>query len=87
MDKLLILVDEQLDRVSQQYPNIQIVSVRKTYSPGNVLTRSRQSYIVLSGGLGSSAYVRERLRSYYITGPGSFRPAVERIEIATVEEP
>ncbi|MCJ1279191.1 hypothetical protein MMC21_007015 [Puttea exsequens] len=45
------------------------------------------SYLVLSGGLGSSAYVKERLRSHYKTGPGSFRPAIEKMEIATVEEP
>lgn len=46
-----------------------------------------QSWLVLSGGLGSSIYLRERLRTHYTTGPGSVRPAVDYMAVATVEEP
>ena len=46
-----------------------------------------KSYLVLAGGLGSSVYLKERLRSHYATGPGSFRQAVESMNIVKVEEP
>ena len=45
------------------------------------------SHLVLSGGLGSSPYVRQRLKSYFETGRGSSRPNAQDIHIVTVAEP
>ncbi|KAL6718179.1 hypothetical protein ACLMJK_004267 [Lecanora helva] len=45
------------------------------------------SHFVLSGGLGSSPYVKDRIRSHYTTGPGSEKPAVQNMEVRKVLEP
>ena len=45
------------------------------------------SYLVLSGGLGSSPYVRQRLRSHFEVGPGSSRTNAQDTKIMTVAEP
>lgn len=86
INNLLNLIDEQLDTVSQNEPGIQIVSLPKVYELVNILTTFRKSYLVLSGGLGSSAYLKKRFESYYTTWPGSSR-AVENMKIVKVVEP
>ncbi|KAG8532511.1 uncharacterized protein KY384_002388 [Bacidia gigantensis] len=45
------------------------------------------SYLVLSGGLGSSAYVKDRMRQHYVSGPGSMKPGVGSMRLTTVPEP
>ena len=45
------------------------------------------SYLVLSGGLGSSPYVRHRLKSHFETGPGSSKANAQDLKIVTVAEP
>ena len=86
INQLLNLIDEQLDTVSQNEPGIQIVSVPKIYEIVNLLTTFSKSYLILSGVLGSSAYLKQRRESYYTTWPGSSR-AVENMKIVKVVEP
>ena len=50
------------------------------------LTTSK-SYLVLSGGLGSSPYVQERLQSHFRSGPGIDNVAARGMEILVAEEP
>ena len=45
------------------------------------------SYLVLSGGLGSSPYVRQRLKSHVEVGPGSMKANAQDTKIVTVAEP
>ena len=45
------------------------------------------SYLVLSGGLGSSPYVRQRLTSHFEIGPGSSKANAQDMKIVTVAEP
>ena len=52
-----------------------------------VLMAYDQSYLVLSGGLGSSAYVKDRIAAHYKTGPGSTKPGVTTMQVAMVAEP
>ena len=49
--------------------------------------RKQVSYLVLSGGLGSSRYVKQQLKSYYETGEGSARPNAQEAKIVVVAEP
>lgn len=87
VDKMLSVIDEQLDRMHQYHPRIQIVEWPSTLYICPVLTSRQKSYLVLSGGLGSSPYVRQRLRSHYETGPGSHKFNAQDIKIVIVAEP
>ena len=49
--------------------------------------QAQVSYLVLSGGLGSSPYVRQRLKPHFDDGPGSSRTNVEDMHVVTVIEP
>ena len=48
---------------------------------------SIETYLILSGGLGSSPYVRQRLKSHFDTGLGSLKPNAPGVKIVTVVEP
>jgi hypothetical protein len=54
---------------------------------GKPLTDVSQSYLVLSGGLGSSPYVRKCLRARYEGGAGGFFPNAQDMKILVAEEP
>ncbi|CAF9942006.1 hypothetical protein IMSHALPRED_003147 [Imshaugia aleurites] len=78
-EELKKLFDSQIDRmlslINEQFDRMQ-----------KKLPRT-QSYLVLSGGLGSSPYVRQRFKSYYETGEGSERPNAQETKIVVVAEP
>ncbi|EKG18078.1 hypothetical protein MPH_04768 [Macrophomina phaseolina MS6] len=69
IDKILMLIDKQLDRLYQSRPH-EVVS-----------------YLVVSGGLGSSPYLRQRLRERYQAGAANHHPNVEDIQILLAPEP
>jgi hypothetical protein len=64
------LIDEQLGKVLETHPYEKLVSVlwrcvrRREFS----LIQRPQSYLVLSGGLGSSPYVRQKMKERYGAG-------------------
>ncbi|KAL8740298.1 MAG: hypothetical protein Q9190_006981 [Brigantiaea leucoxantha] len=69
IDRILALTDEQLDRLSKKYPDLQV------------------SWLVLSGGLGSSSYVKQCISSYYGSGIGSTKSNVKQMRTLTIGEP
>ncbi|KAL9137562.1 MAG: hypothetical protein Q9175_001216 [Cornicularia normoerica] len=71
-----IQVDRMLSLINEQFDRMQ-----------KKLPRTQISYLVLSGGLGSSPYVRQRFKSYYEIGEGSERPNAQETRIVVVAEP
>jgi hypothetical protein len=86
MDLILRLIDTQLQRMGNLHPNEQIVSERSTKT-STLTTPALQSYLVLSGGLGSSPYVRKRLQEYYEGGLGGTRANASAMRILLSAEP
>ena len=84
--RMLAVVDEQYDRTHKNHPGAQIVRRPWAHRRDRLLIAS-QAYLVLSGGLGSSPYVRQCLKEHYDTGPGSLRPNAQDTKIVTVAEP
>ena len=85
IDRMLSVIDEQFDRMHENHPGTRTV---ETLRPRSLLHADLcKSYLVLSGGLGCSPYVRDCLRSYYNTGPGSLKPGARGTSIVTVAEP
>lgn len=81
------LIDEQLRRLQMSHARETIVSYRNRPSDGFYLTKVFQSYLVLSGGLGSSPYVRKCLKTRYESGTGGFFPNAQDMKVLVAEEP
>lgn len=62
------LIDKQLRIVRDSHAGETVVSVSLALIEMTILTR--QSYIVLSGGLGSSPYIQDRIKAKYERGVG-----------------
>ena len=66
---MIVLILKQIDSLAEKYQKKQIVSdimfLKTLKIKLNLLI---QDYIVLSGGLGSSAYVREKLKEAFVGG-------------------
>lgn len=71
--------DEQIDAICKLIDE-ELKRLRTTHSNESV------NYLVLSGGLGSSPYLRQKLKSRYERG-GSGHANAERIEIKTAQKP
>ena len=80
MEELQTLFDFQIEKMLKLVDE-QLAKTEEKH-PG-----TRISHLVLSGGLGSSPYVRKRLHSHFDTGSSSHRSSVEDMEIRTVAEP
>lgn len=80
------LIDEQLKRLQTSHPRETIVS-RWNGLVNDGLTPVLQSYLVLSGGLGSSPYVRKCLKGRYESGAGGFFPNAQDMKVLIAEEP
>ena len=65
VEKITTLIHRQIDSLKAKYANRDIVSsqIIPTISMQSLILS--QNYIVLSGGLGSSAYLRTRLQSAF----------------------
>jgi hypothetical protein len=63
------MIDKQLARLQQKLPNEQVVCSLLPYLPVcDLFFNTDQAHMVLSGGLGNSAYVRDQLHSRYACG-------------------
>lgn len=69
VQKLIKLIDAQLQNMQQKHPTQPVVSAKLKLCEA-VTDRLRQAHLVLSGGLGHSPYVQQQLRSRYATGGG-----------------
>lgn len=74
------LFDEQVDTMIRLLTE-QLVSLQ-TVAPGE-----RVSYLVLSGGLGSSEYVRDRLKQYFEFGAGAMLANTSGMHMLLAEDP
>lgn len=72
--------DEQVNAMLQLLTE-QIVSLQ-TSAPGE-----RVAYLVLSGGLGSSQYVRDRIKQYFQFGPGARLTNISNMHMLLAEDP
>lgn len=63
LEKMYILVDSQLNRMQAVAPHDQVV--RPIEAAPDVCAHNAQKYLVLSGGLGSSEYVKKKLEDRY----------------------
>lgn len=79
------MMDKQLARVLQKFPSEQVVR-RMTNSTPWVSSDQPQSHLVLSGGLGNSAYVQNCLRSRYAFG-NTPHPNVQHMQIRIAPDP
>ena len=67
------LIDGQIQRTESTYPKEQIASLLVMYPGLYERLTSVEAYLVLSGGLGSSPYLKKRLRERYESkGPEGF---------------
>jgi hypothetical protein len=83
--KLCQLLDKQLTRLQQKFPQEQVVShfrIQEKYS----ITDRLQAHLVLSGGLGNSPYVQARLRERYSLGNAPF-PNARSLQVRVAPEP
>lgn len=83
---MLDLVDEQYEKMEQNHPGVGIVEYGAKHRSGSSLTFPK-SYLVLSGGLGSSAYVKQRLESRFGVAGDSMRHNAQKTTIIVVFEP
>ena len=87
IDRMLALLTRQLEKTQERHPGLHVVEyiprIQRAYS----LLTSMKDYIVLSGGLGSSPYVRQRLGSFIEMDPGLSRLNTQDIKILTAMEP
>ena len=67
MEKIITLIHGQIDSLEAKYADKNIVSVKVISAILMQSLMQSQSYIVLSGGLGSSAYLRTRLQSAFVS--------------------
>ena len=65
VEKIITLIDRQIDLLEAEYEDKDIVSVHVIYAISMQFLILCQNYIVLAGGLGSSAYLRTRLQSAF----------------------
>ena len=66
---MIVLILKQMESLADKYQKKQIVSdIMFLKTLELKLTLLIQDYIVLSGGLGSSAYVREKLEEAFVGG-------------------
>ena len=79
-EELAALFDVQIDRLL----DLMDEQLRRLEQKDS---RAQISYLVLSGGLGSSPYVRQRLKSFFEFGMGSSRANTQDVSILTVAEP
>lgn len=85
---MLKKIREQLEFVQlKAFGNPQVVSwhtfsINVTWA--SLLTLNTQKYLILSGGLGSSAYVRDRLQEDLLTKP---HPNARQIRIISATDP
>ncbi|KAF2489449.1 hypothetical protein BU16DRAFT_472014 [Lophium mytilinum] len=68
IDRLFGLIDKQLTRINQKFPQEQV------------------AHLVLSGGLGNSAYLQQRLRERYAFGRAPF-PNALRLQVGVAPDP
>ena len=84
-NKLFELIEKQLGRIRQKFPGEQVVSrLNQTFCFG--ITKIHQAHMVLSGGLGNSAYVQSALRDRYAPGPTAFANA-QNLQIRVAPDP
>ena len=74
------LFDEQVDAMIKLLQD-QLVQLQ-TIVPGE-----RVSYLVLSGGLGSSQYIRDRIKQHFQTGPGAQLSNTAGMHMLLAEDP
>lgn len=88
IDKILQLVDTRIDHVREHFPNEIIVSIVRnlTWIFRHPLT-SQQSYLILSGGFGSSPYLRKRMKARYEFDNHGALHNEKGIRILTAPEP
>lgn len=78
-------MEKQLGRIWQKFPGEQVVS--RVNQPFCLeITKHCQAHMVLSGGLGNSAYVQSALRDRYAPGPTSFINA-QNLQIRVAPDP
>lgn len=65
MEKIITLIHGQIDSLEAKYAGKDIVSVNVISAISMLSLMLSQNYLVLSGGLGSSAYLRTRLQSAF----------------------
>src|SRR4051794_18288016 len=79
------MMDRQLTRLNQKLPNEQVVSsLQRSRNTG--FTNTSQAHLVLSGGLGNSAYVRDCLRNRYGFG-NSTHPNARCLQVRVAPDP
>ena len=71
-----VQVDRMLKLIDEQYARIEAQH-----------PKIQISYLILSGGLGSSPYVKKRLKFHFEAGPGSSKPNAQDTKVLTVSEP
>jgi hypothetical protein len=87
IEKMFQLIDEQLDRTAEEHPREHIVRSHLVQRHRDYPLTSRQSYLVVSGGLGSSPYVRKRLKARYEMGVDSSRQNAKEMKVILASEP
>ena len=83
--RILDGIDRQLRDLEAQHPAEHVVR-DSTFKNCRYLTHLQQSYMVVSGGLGSSDHVVKRLRARYETSPPPTQNA-QQMRILTADEP
>lgn len=84
---MIKLVDEHIRLMHSNYPDDHIVCRIFCQAICILLLMLLQSYVVLSGGFGSSPYVRQRLvETLTMMGPNN-HPNAEGIHILVADEP
>lgn len=67
VEKIIKLIHEQIESLKAKDANKDIVSNKSISEISMQPLTLSQNYIVLSGGLGSSAYLRTRLQSAFVS--------------------
>jgi len=79
------MMDKQLARLLQKFPSEQVVS-QTIHIALRSCSNQSQSHLVLSGGLGNSAYVQNCLRSRYAFGSTPYSNA-QHMQIRIAPDP
>lgn len=89
IEKIFRVIDDQLQKLEISHPWEKVVGTKR-YFPWCIASTNSiglKSYLVMSGGLGSSPYLKQRLRKRYELGVGGGFPNAQELKILSAREP